>query len=109
MNMIKDVYNAQNQYISTKYVTAYDNADRDNTSSAIIHALAKVGDATKDVRRLSSNTNWFNDNSVGVAYTVPYFGRGGGSGEEIYSGIFYSDSTSGGAYDAVGFRLSLAK
>lgn len=75
--------------------------------------LAKVGDGTKEVIAVNTSSEtplyWYHDNAVFPAYTVPYWGRGGGVGETPYSGIFYSDSTSGGAYAGVTSRFTLAK
>lgn len=96
-------------YISTKYLTAYSNGQMDNVSVDILYNMGKVGDASKEVRCSSGDTYWNGDFSRFIAYTVPYYGRGGSAGYESAGGIFYTDSTSGGAYGSVTFRVSLAK
>ena len=107
--LTNETKNAQGKYISTKYVTGYNNGERNNSLKELLYSTGKVGDATKEVRTLSSSTNWFSDNSVFVAYTVPFLGHGGAYDEtRNATGIFYSDSTNGGGYDGVSFRLTLA-
>ena len=100
---------ASGNYISTKYAATYENSTSDNKSTAQVYLTGKVGDATKELRRSTDSLNWLNDNSAFVVYGAAFFGRGGGGGEGIYAGIFYSDSTRGQSLGAVTFRMALAK
>lgn len=109
LNMTKDAKDSEGKYISTKYITAYNNATTDNRSTSVLIGLGKVGDATKEVRKAEESLNWFSDNSVFVSIGAPFWGRGGACTEEIYAGIFYSDSTNGGAFNLVSFRVALGK
>ena len=95
------------KYISTKYATAYSNGENERTSKTYV--VGKIGDATKEVRATSRETNWFSDNATIVILGAPFFGRGGGAGEDASLGVFYSDSTMGQQLPGVSFRISLSE
>lgn len=107
--ILKDVTDSSGKYISTKYLTAYTNGSDDKSSVSKIFEVGKIGDATKEVRARSQSTNWFFDNSIFIISNAPYLGRGGGAGEGIYNGIFYSDSTYGQPLEGVTFRVVLGQ
>ena len=107
--MLSNAKDDSGNYISTKYVTAYSNGTEDKSGSSTLFEIGKVGDATKETRTTVEGINWFSDNSVFIIPNAPIFGRGGGAGEGIYDGIFYSDSTYGQSLAGVSFRLALGQ
>lgn len=104
---------ADGKYISTRFATAYENAERENRLPSKIYDIGKIGDATKEVMTenysATSGAFWNRDNSTYCAYTVPIWGRGGGAGEGYFSGLYYSDSTNGTGFSGVGTRYILAE
>lgn len=107
--MTQNAKNAAGYSISTKYATSYENGTTLNRDTEQLYITGKVGDATKEVRMFSAATNWNDDNSTYMAYGVPFLGRGGGNSPGNYSGIYYSDSTNGGGFPGVSFRIALGQ
>ena len=95
LNMTKEAKDEEGNYISTKYITAYSNGTNSG-SGAVLYTTGKVGDATKEVRKMSSSfTAWFNDYSYVASSTVPFFLRGGNYSSDSYEGVFCSDGYNG--------------
>ena len=110
----KHTKDANGNYISTRYATAYENAEKENRLPSKIYDIGKVGDGTKEVMTenysATSGAFWNSDNSTFCAATVPVWGRGGGASEAVqYLGIFYSDSTNGSGFAGVATRFILAE
>jgi hypothetical protein len=107
VNMTKNAKDSSNNYISTKYITAYNNGTSEYSAASTLYKVSITGDATKEVRKKSSTYGWFSDYSYFVASGDPFFKRGGGCGNGSSAGVFYS-SRYGGNYDGYGsFRVVL--
>ena len=106
---------------SDKWATKYSNiyyTETAKTASATgqgekIYEIGKIGDATKEVWKNTSNTNgynWFDDGSRFLNAISPFFKRGEDYSSASYKtpGVFSSSYESGSGSPYTGFRICLA-
>ena len=113
--IIQEAKDGKGNYISTKYVTVYENGTSSNSGNAIIYKVGKVGDATKEVNKGGAYSgtsttryyNWFSDYPYVANSSYPFFIRGGYYTYGSDAGVFYSSSTNGYSYNSYGFRAAL--
>ncbi len=87
-------------YISTKYITAYDNGTSDRFKT-MTYVAGKIGDATKET------FSWFGNTSNIVYEDYPFFERGDNVHNYNKAGIFSYVSLRGESTKATSFRISL--
>jgi hypothetical protein len=105
--MTKNAKDSSNNYISTKYITAYNNGTSEYSAASTLYKVSITGDATKEVRKKSSTYGWFSDYSYFVSSGSPFFRRGGGYGDGSDAGVFYSGRRSGSGDSNNSFRVVL--
>ena len=93
---------------STKYATAYSNGTSTYYGTKI-YEVGKIGDATKEVYKGSSDRKWNNDSSYFLYSSVPFFRRGGSYNHGSNAGVFSSSYNYGGVDSTGGFRVVLGK
>jgi hypothetical protein len=106
VNMTKNAKSGEN-YISTKYITAYSNGTSEYSSASTLYTVSITGDATKEVMQKSTSHGWFSDTSCFVCSNRPFFTRGGSYVDGSYAGLFNSYSYFGGGYTDESFRVVL--
>ena len=106
-NMTKEAKNGDN-YISTKYVTAYKNGTS-TFYGTTIYTIGKTGDATKETYEGAGKYSWNSDYAYFAYSGCPFFYRGGGYSEKSIAGVFYSYPANGESDVNYGFRVVLAK
>ena len=109
LNMTKEAKDTDGNYISTKYITAYNNGTSDYNSTAKLFEVGKVGDSTKEVRKKSETRNWFSDYSYFVYSDDPFFARGGCYGSGADAGVFISTYFNGYSNGTNSFRVVLGQ
>ena len=98
----KDMVNTtkvNDNYVSTKYVTIYENG----TSTYVGHdifKIGKIGDATKEISSRNDGNEgyycrWFGDQSFFFNQNSPYVARGGYNAGSTGSGIFCCNNCTG--------------
>lgn len=96
--MTQEAKNYSGSYISTKYVTAYENG----TSNAYqFYITGKIGDASKETIK------WFEDLNSICYSDSPCIRRGGNYSDGKYAGIFNIEGYNGAAVDTNSFRTVL--
>ncbi len=104
--MTQEAKDSEGNYISTKYVTAYENGT--SLSANNVYDICKVGDAIKEVRTGNNTAHaWFNDYSVFAYSSAPFFRRGGSYSYTGSAGVFCSSYDSGSSNGIIGFRVVL--
>ncbi len=97
-NMTKYAKNENNEYISTKYITAYTN-DSDANSGTVLYNIGKIGDGTKEVYQGTSLNGWLENLIQLCIKRDPIIVRGGyyndGSVAGIFCSRYYYDSNNG--------------
>jgi hypothetical protein len=105
--MTKNAKDSSNNYISTKYITAYNNGTSKYSAASTLYKVSITGDAIKEVRKKSSSYGWFSDYSDFVGSGYPFFVRGGAYNDGSGAGVFYSSRGNGGVSSYASFRVVL--
>lgn len=104
--MTDNAKDTQNKYISTEYITAYDNNSKTSNGKTITYTVGKTGDSTKEVY-INSAKNWFSANSNFANINTPFLYRGG-FWNCTYTCAFFLEHNSGLAETVTSFRIVLA-
>jgi hypothetical protein len=90
----------------TKYYDSY----AYSASNYLDHARGKLGDATKETLKTFGNEygGWYGDYASLPFGVLSWFRRGGYADNVAYSGAFYFDRHTGGAYGNASFRSVIA-
>ena len=106
LNMTQEAKDADGNYTSTKYVTAYENETNSSVNNA--YNVCKIGDAIKEVRTGNDTSKaWFSDKSFLVNLRSPFFERGGIYDSGADAGVFCSNNSYGNSNSHYSFRTVL--
>ena len=88
--------------LDSKYYDKYANITVNTT-----HTNGHLGDATKEITLVGSNTGWYDDKTLSAVSSTPFYIRGGLSSDSNSAGIFAFESDNGASNSSVGFRIVL--
>ena len=112
--LTREAKDSAGNYISTKYITKYENGNSSGETNIVIYGVGKNGDISKEIHKggeygatsTGIYKNWFNDNAGVVSNGYPFAIRGGAHDNKSDTGLF----ACGGSYgftDNTAFRTVL--